>query len=33
MRISDISDWLNIMLHPGTIGIPSEDTNIFKFLL
>jgi hypothetical protein len=30
LRISAISDWLNITLHPGTIGISSEDSHLFQ---
>jgi hypothetical protein len=30
LHISDISDWLNIMLHSGTIGISSENTHLFQ---
>jgi len=28
--ISEISDWLNIILHPGIIGIPLEDFHLFQ---
>jgi hypothetical protein len=28
--ISDISVWLNIVLHPRTIGIPYEDFHLFQ---
>jgi hypothetical protein len=28
--ISNLSVWLNIVLHPSTIGIPFEDTHLFQ---
>jgi hypothetical protein len=28
--ISEISDWLNVILHPGTIGIPPADFHLFQ---
>jgi hypothetical protein len=28
--ISEISNWLNIILHPGIIGIPPEDFHLFQ---
>jgi len=31
--ISDLSVWLNIVLHPSTIGIPSEDTHLFQIFM
>jgi hypothetical protein len=30
LRISTMSDWLNIILHPETIGIPLVDTHLFQ---
>jgi hypothetical protein len=30
LRIADISNWLNIILHLGTIGISSKDTCLFQ---
>jgi hypothetical protein len=33
LRISKISEWLNIILHPRTVGISSEDSHLFQILL
>jgi hypothetical protein len=30
LRISKISEWLNIILHPRTVGISSEDSHLFQ---
>jgi len=30
LRVSTMSNWLNIILHPETIGIPLMDTHLFQ---